>query len=307
MLDLTAREPGLEATAQSIGALREQVAAMELAAAVQQGTDERLLLRFAGQPVRVCALPSASPADHAAERASISRLAAWAYASATPDRLYIARDCLARDFPAAPRITLAELAAAARLALPAALATFDLYLKRQADTYFAARQQARDAVASYTADVRKAFADLASDVTDNVYRTVALALGAVVASFIEPAASAIVAAASALLFGGYLIGFCWWFLLASRRTRFTLEEAQFKQRLQDVPGLTEEERAAYLAQPDADVAAFWRSYDTARRIYLWLGVAAAVIFVGLLLGHAFGVPWLSGDPSSAATSTPPPR
>lgn len=289
-LDLAMRSPGLEATERSVAALREQIAAMELATAVQSGGDERLVLRFAGQPVRVCVLPAP---DVDGGNAAVSRLAGWAYASETPDRLYIARDCLGRDFPAGPRITFAELAAAARQALPAALATFDLYLRRQADTYFAARQQARDAVASYTADVRRAFADLASDVTDNVYRTVVLALGVVIASIVEPAASVFVAALGALLFGGYLIGFCWWFLMLSRRTRFERERAQFKQRLADVPGLTQDERDTYLARSGADEAEFWRSYHAARRIYLWLGVASVVVFVALLLGHALGLPPLA--------------
>ncbi|HEU5441854.1 MAG TPA: hypothetical protein VFU88_21415 [Ktedonobacterales bacterium] len=304
-LDLATRSEGLEAIDQRVAALREQIAAMELATAVQSRDDERLVLRFAGQPVRVCVLPAP---DTGGGRGAVSRLSGWAYASATPDRLYIARDCLARQFPAGPHITVADLAGAARLALPAALATFDLYLKRQADTYFAARQQARDAVASYAADVRKAFADLASDVTDNVYRTVVLALGVVIASIVEPAASVFVAALGALLFGGYLIGFCWYFLMRSRQTRFERERAQFEQRLADVPGLTEDERATYLGRPEGDEAEFWRSYHAARRIYLWLGVASVVVFGVLLLGHALGVPPLAatGAPVPSATAAPEP-
>lgn len=302
-LDLATRSEGLDAMEQRVAALREQTAAMELATALQSGGDGRLVLRFAGQPVRVCVLPAP---DLGGENGAMSRLAGWAYASATPDRLYIARDCLARQFSASPHLTFAELAGAARLALPAALATFDLYLKRQADTYFVARQQARDAVASYAADVRRAFADLASDVTDNVYRTVVLALGVVIASIVEPAASAFVAALGALLFGGYLLGFCWYFLMRSRQTRFERERAQFTQRLADVPELTEDERETYLGRPEGDEEEFWRSYHAARRIYLWLGVASVVIFAALLLGHALGLSPLAGTPVPSATATPAP-
>ncbi|WIG58095.1 MAG: hypothetical protein OJF49_000840 [Ktedonobacterales bacterium] len=359
-LALTSRAPGLDATARPLAAMRESLAAMYLATSVQRASDDTLLLRFAGTPIRTLTLPhdatisgengensppssghipsftptqppksaesatapaatsatsatsatagrfSVPPSHHGegAEGEVLSALAAWAYASAAPDRLYIARDCLAREFPAGTRIAFAEVERAARRALPAAHATFRLYLKHQTDQYFTARQQALDAVASYVASVGKAIADLTSDLVDNVYRGILLALGVMVAALLQPAQSLAVQRLAFALYALYFLVFIQLFVLRSRHEQFDAQEHELTQRLATLHELTAEERAAMRAQPIPEAARFHRYFTWSRRIYLVLGIAAAAYCLLLLTPLASHLPLVPAHATPTATPHP---
>ncbi|MFI5273048.1 MAG: hypothetical protein ACHQ4H_08465 [Ktedonobacterales bacterium] len=292
MLDLEARQAGLETTAAEIAALREQLAAMELAVAVQASDDETLALRFAGKPVRVCALPARPEGD------ALSRLAVWAAASETPDRLYIARECLARGFPATPRVALGEVEAAARAALPAAVATFNLYLKRQTDHYFVARQQAVDAIAAYADGVRKSAGELASDVVGDAYKTAGLLAGVVIAALIGPAHAAAVWRLATAAYVLYLV-FVLRFLLPARERRFVLEGNAAHQRLNTASELSVEEKTE-IGHEATRANAYFRHYlRLAWLVYLGLALAGALYFVLLLTPLAPHLPLVAPNPPAA--------
>lgn len=308
------RAPGLEPTARAVAALRERLAAMELAASVQAGTGDTLLLRFAGEPVRACML-AAEDSDAntiaAPEGEALSRLAAFAYDSETPDRLYIARDCLAHGFPAVPRVTFAELEDAARGALPAAAATFNLYLKRQTEHYFTVRQQALDAVVTYAEGVRKSVADLTSDVVSDVYKTAGLLLAVVIAALIGPAHARLVWELGTVAYLAYLI-FIVRFLLPARERRFVLDGREVLDRLKAISELTRDEKHE-IWETAARANDYFRHYLRRTRsspwlysgyaawVYYLLAIAGLVVLVVLLTPLATHLPLIA---SPAATATP---
>jgi hypothetical protein len=289
-LAMEPRAPGLEQMAQGLAALREQLAAMEIATSVQAGVgaDGALLLRFAGEPVRACMLPASTAEGAADERPSgdaLSRLAAFAYASETPDRLYIARDSLAHGFPAATRITFAELERAAQSALPAAVATFNLYLRRQTDHYFSARQQAVDAVSAYAEGVRTAVSDLTSDVVSDVYKTAGLLVAVVIAALLGPAHALLLWQLGTLAYLAYLILIVC-FLLPARARRFALDDRAIRDRLTTVSELTDAEKHD-IWKMGAYANAYFRYYLRLSR-WLYYGLAAAGFILLLVLVTPLG-------------------
>lgn len=293
MLRLVTRASGLEMTAARLATLRAELAATALATVVQGKLTDGLTLRFAGVRPATCLLGATEGSDApgvATERAggeALARLADWATRRGTVDTLIIARECLARDLPPGHAVSLAEVARAAVGALEAAKANFTLFVRGQTDRYFAARQTAQDAVATYAETVRKAVSDLTSDVVDNVYRTVGLLAAVVIAGLIQPAISPLLALLASVLYSGY-IAFVIFFLLRARDDRFTLEEAALTARLAEMAELTTTERQR-ICEPATSADAYYRRYMArTRRIYfvlLALGVIFALVFLVVALAH----------------------
>jgi hypothetical protein len=270
---------GLETVAARLAVVRAGLAAAELAGTVQGSLDSGLALRFAGPRPASCFL-STGAAGASAERAGggLARLATWAYRDASSEKLAIARECLARELPAGGDVSLGELERAALAALEAAKANFVLYLRRNVEHYFKARQAAQDAVAAYGETVRKAVGDLSADVVDNLYRTVAVLAGVLLAGLVQPAASLGVLRLATALYAVYLA-----FVLAvpsrARRDRFDLERAALAERLAAMSELTEAERAR-LRTPAADAEAhFGHYFAVAAAIYAALGLLALILFI----------------------------
>lgn len=303
-LRAAARQPGLETTELRLAAMRAALSAAYLASSVQATTSGSLLLRFAGVRPAMCRvgeipaesatlLPVSAPSTmtKTAESASVddaeaswdalARLAAWAYNHASPDKLAIARECLARELPAARDVTLAEVTAAASGALEAAKANFVLYLRRNAEQYFRVRQQALDAVSTYTAAVRKAVADLTGDVVGDVYRTVGLLAGVVIAGLIQPSVSPLVAKIAAALYTLYMV-FVLAYLMPASQRRYQLETADLDAHLAAMSELSVSERQRLHAQPAPERAYFERYFRLSRTIYVVLAALALLVFFLLL-------------------------
>lgn len=286
MLHLVARAPGLEGTAARLSTLRAELAAAALASVVQGKMTDGLTLRFAGVRPATCAL-SATSDTHEPDMVGdvLARLAEWATRRGTVDTLIIARECLARELPAAHGVTLAEVAKAAVDALEASKANFTLFIRGKTDRYFAARQAAQDAVANYAESVRKAVSDLTSDVVDNVYRTVGLLVAVVIAGLFQPAVSPWLALVASVLYIAY-IAFVVYFLLRAHEDRFTLEQAALTARLDGMTELTVVE-GQRIREPALSADAYYQRYMARTcgiyRALLALGVVVAVVFLVIAL------------------------
>ena len=287
-LRVIAREPapeGLERVAARLRALRRQVAACALASHVERGERvERgdLLLRFAGaRPASVWLssgeLASADIEDSEAAEAIIG-LADWAYRDASPDKLAIARQALADTLPAGATVPLAQLAAAAGPALDAARTNFAIYLRGATERYFQLRAAAQQAVSGFAEATRAAVASLTSDITDNLFRTVGLIVGVIIAWLIQPSASLTLVKIAAALYTGY-VAFIMLYLLRARQARYHLERQGLDDTLAAMAELTAAERER-LRKPALDAEAhFERYYRLTRVIYATLAVAGALLFV----------------------------
>lgn len=304
-LRVTARMPGLEAVAGRLAALRAAVAACALASDLV--TDARAAtLRFAGTRPATLHLDLAAPptlttvamgdlAD--GEPDALVALTDWAYRDASPDRLAIARDALGGEAPVATEITLEGARAAAGPALGVARANLTLYLRGATERYFQVRGAAQQAISGYADATRKAVSDLTSDVVDNLFKTVGLIAGVVIAGLIQPSLSQRVAAVAALLYVAYVV-FIMWYLLRARYARYRLERRALDATLDAMGELTGDERRGLRAPAAQADAHFERYYRLTWRVYLALALAGAAIFV-LILTPAWGA--LAPLPAAAPT------
>lgn len=291
-LRLAARRLGLESTALQLEHLRTALSACYIASVVQGRFEEGLALRFGGPRPSTCHLQDDRPMNAQQTMGepgsdALVRLTGWAYQSASADKLAIARECLARELPPGRDVTLAEIVQAAISALEAAKANFVLYIRSQTERYFALRQTAQEAVADYARTVRKAVADLTGDVVDNVYRTVGLLVGVVIAGLIQPPALAFVTPLAAILYTLYLV-FVLAFLMRARYDRFQLESAALRAQLDTMPELTVGERRQLQQPATAADDHFHRYFRLACGIYsalLVAGVIATILFLGPLAPH----------------------
>jgi hypothetical protein len=297
------RAPGLEAVAQALRALRAALSAAYLASAVQETKDQALMLRFGGPRPASCELPAATATKkltaNVPQAAALARLADWAYDNASPDKLAIAREALARELPPGAQVALADVEAAAVPALEAAKANFVLYLRHNTERYFQLRQQALDAVTAYTESIRKSVTELTSDVVDTVYRTGGLLVGVVIASLIEPRATLPVQRLVAILILAYVL-FMLLFLMRARWQRYTLEAGDLAGRLSAMPELSESERQGLRVRATAADAYFRRYFRWSCIVYAVFAAAALLYFLALLVFPAPG----ALPPAPAPTATP---
>ncbi len=306
---LVQREMGLARIAERIGALRAQVAACALASHVERGeggesgSQGDLTLRFAGARPAIARLTTATlPVDLEAQpRDALIELANWAYRDASPDKLAIARQALADTLTAGAALTLGRLCDAAGTALDTARANFAIYLRGATERYFELRASAQQTVSGFAEGTRKAVTDLTSDVTDNLFRTVGLIVGVLIAWLIQPGASYTLAHIAALLYTLYVV-FIILYLLRARRARYDLERKALDDTLAAMVELTQAERER-VRQParDAEVH-FERYFRLTRAIYLALAIIGALLFLLMFLpaAHTFAI-------HATVSATPPPK
>ncbi len=307
-LRVTSRMPGLEAVAERLSALRAAVAACALASDL--APDGRMVtLRFAGTRPATLRLDLSTPPDAPVSGAgqaldeepdALIALADWAYRDASPDRLAIARDALGGELPVATETTLEGARAAAGPALGAARANLTLYLRGATARYFQLRGAAQEAISGYADATRKAVSDLTSDVVDNLFKTVGLIAGVVIAGLIEPTASRPVAAFAAALYIAYVI-FIMWYLLRARYARYMLERRALGATLEAMSELTRDERRKLRAPAAQASAHFERYYRLTWRVYLALAILGGVVFI-LILTPLW--PVIAQLPPPTPTATP---
>lgn len=225
----------------------------------------------------------------------MARLAAWAYHHASADKLAIARECLAHELPPGAQVTLSGLEDAASGALEAAKANLTLYLRHNTAQYFELRQQALELVTSYAASVRKAVSDLTSEVVENVYRTIGLLIGVVIAGLIQPRLALAVQQVAAGIYIMYLL-FLVYYLLDSKRRRFELESSDLQIHLGAMLELSERERALLRTEAGGADQYFWKYFNLSRFIYLALAAASLLYLLLLFTPLAVHLPLLSPLP-----------
>lgn len=306
---LVQRESGLARIAERIAALRAQVAACALASHVERtegsesGPQGDLTLRFAGARPAIARLTTATlPTDLEAQpRDALIALVDWAYRDASPDKLAIARQALADTLTAGAILTLGQLSVAASTAIDTARANFAIYLRGATERYFELRASAQQTVSGFAEATRKAVTDLTSDVTDNLFRTVGLIVGVLIAWLIQPGASYTLAHTATLLYTLYVV-FIITYLLRARRARYDLERKALDDTLAAMAELTQAERER-LRQPARDAELHFEQYfRLTRAIYLALAILGALVFLLMFLpaAHTFAT-------HAAVSATPTPK
>jgi hypothetical protein len=137
---------------------------------------------------------------------------------------------------------------------------------------------------------------------ENVYRTIGLLIGVVIAVLIQPRLALAVQQIAVSVYIAYLL-FLVYFLLGSRRRRFELESSDLQTHLQAMPELSERERSLLQGEARSANEYFADYFRWSRRLYLALA-AASVIYLLLLLTplatHLPLMPPASGSGAGAA-------
>lgn len=272
---------GLGRIAARLQTLRAQVAACALASHVERADRSDHagpLARFAGARPAVAqvAAPGDNPTDASVQ--AIIALAEWAYRGASPDTLAIARQALAETLPAEATLTLERLGDAAGPALDAARANLAIYLRGATERYFQLRATAQQTVNGFAEATRTAVASLTSDVTDNLFRTVGLIVGVLIAWLIQPSASLTLVKIAAALYTVYVV-FIMLYLLRARQARYRLERKGLDDTLAAMSELTPTERER-ISKPARDAEAhFERYYRLTRAIYTALAALGVLVFL----------------------------
>lgn len=311
-LCLVERASGLAATVRALACMRAEVAAVALASVVTGTCAEGLCLRFGGTHPATCVVAArgredgdAAQGEEASVWVALGRLAEWAYGGAgdgDSERLLVARECLARELPGGEAVALATVAQAAERALAAARANMAILRRGRTEQYFRLRQAAQDAVAQYAESVRVAGGALASDVVDNVYRTVGLLVAVVIGALLQPASSLVVVRLAALLYTGY-VAFVLLFYVRSRADRHVLDRASFERRVSVMSELSATERAA-LTLPAREAERYFARYlRRTRIIYRTLLVAGALVAMLLFTPLSQSLP--IAHPAATHTSAQP--
>ncbi|PWT76243.1 MAG: hypothetical protein C5B60_04295 [Chloroflexi bacterium] len=298
-LRLAEYAPGLESMAHRLRETQAALAACYLAGSVTGDANRELWLRFAGPRPATCHLVTQNTSTRGEEPSTIgpytgglAKLAAWAYHHASADKLAIARECLAHEIPPGTQVTLSGLEEAAVGALEAAKANLTLYLRHNTAQYFQLRQQALDLVTSYAASVRKAVSDLTSEVVENVYRTIGLLIGVIIAALIQPKLALQVQQVAASIYILYLV-FLICYLLDSKRRRFELESSDLQIHLGAMLELSERERALLQSEAGGADQYFWQYFRWSRFIYVALAVASCLYLLLLFTPLAAHLPLVS--------------
>ena len=303
-LHLVTQTAGLEKILGLVQQAREALSACYLASSVTGPVNGMVSLRFAGARPTICHIAAGSPAA-GGDKAPLSspnddalaRLMTWAYQHASADKLAIARESLAHELPPGIEVNLASVEQAAGGALEAAKANFALYLHGNTAQYFQLRQQALDMVSGYAAGVRKAVSDLTADVVDNVYRTIGLLIGVVIASLIQPALAVTVQQIAVFVYIAYLL-FLVYFLLESRRQRFELEAGDLEARLKAMPELSERERSLLRSEAGVADQYFYSYFRRSRLLYLVLAGVGALYLLLLFTPLATHLPLVTAPHST---------
>jgi hypothetical protein len=301
-LRLAEYTPGLESIAHQLRETQAALSACYLAGSVAGEANRELWLRFAGPRPATCHLVTQNATTQADETSSIGRstgglakLAAWAYHHASADKLAIARECLAHEIPAGTQVTLSGLEEAAVGALEAAKSNLTLYLRQNTAHYFQLRQQALDLVTSYASGVRKAVSDLTSEVVENVYRTIGLLIGVIIAGLIQPGLALVVQRVAAGIYILYLL-FLVYYLLDSKRRRFELESSDLQAHIGAMFELSERERALLRTEAGGADQYFWKYFQWSRFIYLALAAASCLYLLLLFTPLSAHLPLVSPVP-----------
>ncbi len=281
--DLHELRPGLSAVAEDFDRMQAALSAAYLASSVQiDQSKSHIVLRFAGLRPSQMDLPyksEQSVVNGDFSQHALFDLVMWAYRHGSPDKLLIARECLARDLPARTTVGLPYVESLARDTLDAAESNFIQYVRGSTSRYFELRQQAVDAVTAYADGVARTVSGFTADLVSNVYKVAGLLAGAIAAVLIEPAVTVQVLGLSVVVQVAFVV-FSVLYALPAQKRHYNVEQAGLTRRLKVMEELSDRERQRIRDAAEDAEKEFDASYRRAFILY-WV-MCGACIFLGLL-------------------------
>lgn len=305
-------KPGLRDVLSHLAAVQAAFSAVYLAnTVVKDHSGDEVILQFAGDRPAHMRLPYANnqqsiPGEY--RQCAVTDLAMWAYRHGSPDKLLMARECLARVLPRNAEISLEVLEREAMGALEAAKSNFVIYLRNNTTQYFKQRQQAFDAVYAYAEGVEASVSRLSTDLASNTYKIAGLLAAAIGAALIEPSVTIQLLSLAVIVQVLYLLFVILYVLPASKR-RYNSAKEVLEQRLTLMSELSTRERDQIRQTAGGADCDFQSAYRAASRIYA--GMCLVCLVLPFVASHLLATATEPHHPASGAlpmmTSTPAPH
>jgi ABC-type multidrug transport system fused ATPase/permease subunit len=165
--------------------------------------------------MKVC-LPVVDPKE---EYHQLFFLFKWAYENASSDKLGILRQIVAPQLVGTDQDNFSILAKRAGSSLEEAKNNFDQYLHKRVDDYFGKRLQVIEFLQKFSDDTGASVTKLADDLVADLYKTVGVILGVVLAALVNPKITFPVIYWTSLLYMIYIL-FITFHLLTSAYIRY---------------------------------------------------------------------------------------
>ena len=202
----------------------------------------------------------------------------WAYENNSSDKLGIVRQVLAPQLIGAPEDNFTILVKRSQSSRQEARNNFDDYLRDKVDDYFAKRIQVIEFLQKFSDETGASVSKLASDLVGDLYKTVGVILGVVLAALVDPKITAPVIFWTSLLYMIYII-FITIYPLLSTYLRYVGKVSDYEFNIQKMSSLlSEAEIERIQGQPFKRAKLIFRVYFALTELaYLLLGGLAYVI------------------------------
>lgn len=182
-----------------------------------------------------------NPADDKPASTALFNLFQWAYDNASSDKIGVLRQIISLQLTEKPGKNYDLLLENANVILISAKSNFQFFLRRSVELYFDKRLKVSEFLHKFSNDIGKSISDMASELISNLYKTVGVVLGVMIATLVDPPKTPVIVHWTSLLYFIYIV-FILLLLLPSYYLRFrgsVLEFDHNKSELKDV--LLEEE------------------------------------------------------------------
>ncbi len=172
--------------------------------------------------------------------AGLMALFAWAYENSSSDKLTIARQIITYQLGDDPLQNFQRLGSRAADILQNAKNNFQYYLRKNVEDYFAKRFKLVELVEKFSENAGEVVSKLTSDLIGDLYKTVGVILGVVVAALISPGAARPVIFWTSLLYLFYVL-FILLYALPFVYLRFTGSIRHYESDKKEMRGVLSEE------------------------------------------------------------------
>lgn len=257
---------------ETIAQLRERLCIAYLAdrLGLKDGT---LTCEFKGQKKTQVRIP---PLGVGSSDNSVFKLFAWAFENSSSDKLGIVRQIISIQLGDNAERNYSVLCSRAGEILGIAKSNFQLFLRRSVELYFDKRLKVSEFLQKFSEEVGTRVSDLTSELVGNLYKTIGVILGVVIAALVDPKQTPVVAYYTSLLYLVY-VTFILVYLLPSAYWRFRNKVQEYQYNVSELRDVLSEEEISRLQGT---------SYQRARRMFLVLFAVTNILYA-CLAGMAF--------------------
>ena len=218
------------------------------------------------------------PLEQNGTSSSLYALFTWAYDNSSSDKLGIVRQVISLQLGDSLERNYSTLTERANEILSVARSNFQLFLQRNVELYFDKRLKVSEYLQKFSQDVGASVSAMGTELLGNLYKTIGVILGSVIATILGPDKAHSIIWLAALLYSFYIVVVLI-YVSASSYLRFGNKVAEYKHSITQLRDVLSAEEIASLQGTSYDRArwTFLGSFFVAMLVYVCLGVAGLII------------------------------